>query len=304
MMGAGPDCQPFVEISSDALDKIFHQKLSGSTLDSTMIVHGVEAAQALCKTILPAGSEPQGSSHDESKPKSARALVTFQDAEGWEFEAELRTTPQLQEHLSSKHVLCGMIIFGEKRPPSANFDSEESPGEIVADAGDSDRQNIPDVAFSSEEMGGVPHSDPQNARVGVTKGDLRNLQASLSLQSIPEDKESVQSSSQMSSSMTLGWKVDAMLLVIRGLQMKAKQDRHAYKSLSQIKRFFTQSIMELVIQTEQQILCIPSQSSEVADADISAPPAEVQASTVDPPNPAEPSPSSQVRLRCSATIIE
>jgi hypothetical protein len=83
----GPGNPVFVETSSEHLDHVFHRGMQGCALDGTVIIHGAEAAEALCKSGSSTGSEPSEScsTAGSSSPKRIRhAFVTCRDALGWD----------------------------------------------------------------------------------------------------------------------------------------------------------------------------------------------------------------------------
>jgi hypothetical protein len=120
LMGSGKPVS--VATSSEDLDHVFNRGMQGCAFDETIIIHGAEAAEALCTNSSSTGSEPSepcSTAGSSRKKRTRQAFGTCRDALGWEFDAELRTSTQFHNKKDiNKKQLCGMIVFGEKRPPA------------------------------------------------------------------------------------------------------------------------------------------------------------------------------------------
>jgi len=245
----------FVQTTSDRLDEVFHRKMQGCALDETIIINGAEATLALCQ----GGSDTR------------RVFVTCRDAQGWEFDAELRTAPQLQtEKTSPKQQLCGVIVFGEKRPPQ-DIVGDSS---VLADEESTDMLIIETQAALDDETLGAG-----NPLATLAEMDIRHERRpyARSLPSIPEDEESggLISGSELSAegkTHTLGFQVDTMKDCIAKLRSKAKKEkqRSLVKYYSDVRRFFQDDIKDILSQAQEQLLQAnaPSKKSDEPQAPV------------------------------------
>jgi len=231
-----------VDTSSSGLDDVFRKGMQGCALDETVIVNGVEAAQGLCKRVSSDGSEVSSthSSVSARKAKSSRcdrhirAFVTCRDALGWEFDAELRTAPQLASKVGGRSTqLCGMLVFGEKRPPL------DTVGETCASM------------QAAEECLETP----------ITV-DIRNIfhaaSQAESLPSIPEDQVSLRPSTVLSQpEEPLGTQVDIILDMLSKFRRNARAEKNQahYRRYRGLAKNLEDSIDDLLYQTQSQMPC-------------------------------------------------
>merc|ERR1711933_18321 len=148
---------------------------------------------------------------------------------------ELRTAPQFAGKIdSSSTQLCGLIIFGEKRPPLQTVCNTADP--------------ILDGPVS------VDNSIVIATNVGSSLGLARRPE---SLTSIPEDEVSIGPASAVSQEESLGTQVDAFMDILSKLKRKsrAEKNREHYKRYRLLATNLQEAIDDLLYQTQGQLPC-------------------------------------------------
>jgi hypothetical protein len=223
-----------VDTSSSGLDAVFHKGMQSCTLDDTVIINGMESVRGLCNSVSSNCNEALTTETTLSERYGRRcAFVTCRDAQGWEFDAELRTAPQLAGNIDrSSTQLFGLIIFGEKRPP---LDTVCNTADLIL-------------------AGPVSVDNPIIVATDLSRSfDLARRPESLT--SILEDEVSLGPASLVSQEESLGTQVDTLMdiLLKRKRKCRAEKNREHYKRYRCLATNLQESIDDLLHQTQGQL---------------------------------------------------